>query len=194
MEYPTFRHLLDTAPEEVAAEIYGPRELAPTQPYVPLCIDGASSNPVLEACMAKILREVFEVFKAKQQKYGPGNIAELGLTGILSRLSSDKYQRLKRIIPQVQAVHDAGKDWADDDDVETVTDSLLDAADYPAIMLAYFRGWWPEAPADPDRPPRFIIEDGNVYIEDGESKRKLDIDGEALDLLLAVLHQVPEFE
>lgn len=72
------------------------------------------------------------VFDERHAKYGPGNIAAFGLTGCVVR-ASDKIERLKRAV-----MLDAGEF-----DDESVTDSLIDLANYALIGLACLRGEWP---------------------------------------------------
>jgi len=64
---------------------------------VQLEINGTSGDKALEAHMATLLQELFEIFKAKQADYGPGNIAMGGEKGCLIR-ANDKLQRLWQLV------------------------------------------------------------------------------------------------
>ena len=99
-----------------------------------LLIDGKSKNPELEEKLALVFQDAFEMWKEKQLKYGPNNIAQLGRSGILDRMFSDKYQRLLRF--------NSGEA---PDEGEGEEDAWLDNVNYSAMGLMVYRGWWPGA-------------------------------------------------
>ncbi len=103
-----------------------------------LKIDGKSKVPELEQAIAGVFLEAFELWKSKQLKYGPKNIAQLGRVGILDRIQSDKFQRLKRFV--YEKAPDSG------DDAEE--DAWLDCVNYAAMGLMVYRGDWPDAAKD----------------------------------------------
>lgn len=72
-----------------------------------------------------------KVFDHKQGKYGPGNIAEFGETGVLIR-STDKIKRLGNLWRTNQDPQD-----------ETKEDSWGDLANYGLIALMCRWGFWP---------------------------------------------------
>ena len=100
---------------------------------VQLEINGTSGDKELEGHMATLFLELFEIFKAKQADYGPGNIAIGGEKGCLIR-TNDKLQRLWQLV------------WGDKENSvknESVEDTWLDLADYALIALLVRRGEWP---------------------------------------------------
>jgi hypothetical protein len=103
-----------------------------------LVADGKSGLIDLEVRIACTFGEAFELWKVKQQKYGPHNIAQLGRAGVLDRMMSDKGQRLKRFIYE-QAPEDG-------DDAEE--DAWLDCINYSAMGLMLYRNQWPGAVRD----------------------------------------------
>jgi hypothetical protein len=106
-------------------------------PHVYLRIEGTSGNPELEEEIALVFRRAFELWKEKQIKYGPNNIAQLGRPGILDRMFSDKYQRLKRFV-YGQAP----------DEGEGELDAWIDCINYAAMGVMVYEGTWPGAASD----------------------------------------------
>jgi len=102
---------------------------------VELVLDGSSGSPRLEANMAHLMQEVFNLWKAKQKSYGPHNISTFGLKGVVVRLW-DKMQRIVRLT------------WLEMDNPlqnETIRDTLLDIADYGLIATLVYDGKWPKS-------------------------------------------------
>lgn len=100
-------------------------------------VDGSSGDPDLERAWLLVADSVFEVFKDRQRKYGPRNIAKTGEMGVIVRLN-DKIERLNNLL-----LEGRGKDVED----ETAIDTWIDAADYPIIALLCVYGFWPNAPS-----------------------------------------------
>jgi len=97
----------------------------------------ASVDGGLEADMAAELARILALFRERQAKYGPKNIAEFGEVGVLVRLY-DKLARLRNFY------FDGGAgDMAD----ESVEDAWSDISCYAAIALVCKRGRWPGAMA-----------------------------------------------
>lgn len=101
---------------------------------VALSCDGSSGDQSLESTMAGIFKELFILWKDRQKKYGPGNIAAFMDTGCLVR-GHDKMARLRH-------VYIDGKGAEVDD--ESVEDSWKDLANYAAMGLACKRDLWPK--------------------------------------------------
>jgi len=72
-----------------------------------------------------------QVFDYKQSKYGPGNIAEFGTTGVMIR-ATDKIKRLANLWRKGETPTD-----------ETIEDSWGDLANYGLIALMCRWGAWP---------------------------------------------------
>lgn len=104
-----------------------------------LRVDGASGHPALEAEMARLYRAAFNIWKERQRKYGTGNIARRGSSGILVRLD-DKLARLDRTLSVNKETQSA--DFAD----ETLTDTCLDVANYILMLQLCEAGKWPGWP------------------------------------------------
>jgi hypothetical protein len=100
---------------------------------VELTCDGSSDAPELEREIARRFAMAFEIWKQRQRKYGPGNIARRGPVGVFVRME-DKLERIAGVILE-------GK--ADDQADETVRDTMLDVANYAVILLACYEGVWP---------------------------------------------------
>lgn len=109
-----------------------------------------------EEAVDRILAEMRAVMIERQRKYGPENIREQGVLGVLMRARNDKMNRLHRFYEREQVremclAHGMPQevldrylpvlsgDFADD----SVEDAHLDAANYVGpIGLMLRRGWW----------------------------------------------------
>lgn len=87
-----------------------------------------------QAMMQALADEALALCAQRQRKYGPTNITRVTdpLYGLAVRLG-DKVARLEHLRSTGQ-----GDDSAD----ESVTDTLMDIANYALIGLAVQRGWW----------------------------------------------------
>jgi hypothetical protein len=99
---------------------------------VELVVDGTSGDPELEEFLARTMQEYLELWKTKQNSYGPGNIAAFGDAGCAIR-AMDKVQRLRRH-------YFLGKDVTLAN--ETIEDTWLDLLGYAAMGLMCKRGQW----------------------------------------------------
>jgi len=102
---------------------------------VELHVDGSSGDIDLEHDMAHLMKEIFELWKAKQKSYGPHNISTFGLRGVVVRLW-DKMQRIVRMT--WNGVNNPLPN-------ESVRDTLLDIACYGLIATLVFDDAWPES-------------------------------------------------
>ncbi len=95
----------------------------------------------LDCCLADMRRIMVE----RQDKYGPSNIIQQGLYGVVTRASADKIARVKgalngRLV-RGEVVLDPIADGSEAAD--TFEDGLIDAANYLGpIALMLHRGWW----------------------------------------------------
>jgi len=101
---------------------------------ITLVADGFSGDQDLEYAMAKILKELFDIFKKKQKSYGPKNISTFGERGVVVRMN-DKLQRLIRLV---------WEDVANPLQDESIRDTYIDMADYALIAILVREGVWPE--------------------------------------------------
>jgi hypothetical protein len=99
---------------------------------VTLQIDGSSGDAHLEHILAKVFEEYLALWKVKQRKYGPNNIAACGKEGVVIRLN-DKVQRLRRF----------NFDGIVGDKEGSEEDAWLDALGYAAMGLIVYRQQWP---------------------------------------------------
>ena len=100
---------------------------------ITLDVDGSSGDKTLELDIAQAMQEAFNIFKERQRKYGPGNIAAFGEVGCVVR-ATDKLARLRNLY-----VNGVGGSVAD----ETAEDTWHDLANYALIGLLCHRGKWP---------------------------------------------------
>jgi len=100
---------------------------------IELDVDGSSGDKTLELDIAQAMQAAFAIFKERQAKYGPGNIAAFGEVGCVVR-ATDKLARLRNLY-----VNGAGGASLD----ETAEDTWLDLANYGLIGLLCHRGKWP---------------------------------------------------
>jgi len=106
---------------------------------VALVSDGSSGDVALEDAIASQMAALFELFKQRQRKYGPGNIAAFGDLGVCVR-AQDKLARLRH--------HYFGGGAGDMAD-ESVEDAWRDLAVYAVIALVCRNGRWPGWSAKP---------------------------------------------
>lgn len=100
---------------------------------VGLVADGSSGDSELEFRIAAEMAKLFVLFKDRQRKYGPANIAAFGDLGVAVR-ASDKLARLRH--------HYFGGGAGDMAD-ESVDDAWSDLAVYAVIALVCRHGGWP---------------------------------------------------
>ena len=98
-----------------------------------------------EEGLDKVLAEMRAIMVERQNKYGPENIKQQGLLGVLTRAQDDKIERIKGAlngsVVRGRVVLDPITDGEQADD--TFEDGCLDAANYIGpIMLMLKRGWW----------------------------------------------------
>lgn len=92
-----------------------------------------------------VLAEMRTIMVERQAKYGPENIRQQGLYGVLTRAAADKVARIFRAINGKVVNGVVVLDPIDDgtEAADTFEDGLLDAANYfGPIALMVKRGWW----------------------------------------------------
>ena len=104
--------------------------------YVALEVDGTSGDENLEGIMADAFKEIYNLWKERQAKYGPGNIAAFGEIGCVVR-GYDKMARLRHALLE-------GK-GASADAIDSIEDSWKDLTNYAVMGLVSRRGLWPKA-------------------------------------------------
>src|SRR3990167_333388 len=104
---------------------------------VTLVADGTSGDADLEYKLCLVMQEYLAIWKVKQRKYGPANIAEMGKPGLVIR-SNDKQKRLIRFV-----LEGIQEDTEGDEE-----DAWFDKAGYALMGVMVSRGWWPDCPPD----------------------------------------------
>jgi hypothetical protein len=105
---------------------------------------GDSGDEELEKAWLRAARKVFELFCMKQRSYGVQNIADLGKSGVASRLN-DKIKRLlnmynnEGLVTLITECPHCGEAITD----ETELDTWMDIADYGIIGMMVLKGDWP---------------------------------------------------
>lgn len=101
-----------------------------------------------ETAQVMVSGEYLQTNLERHKKYGPKNIANFGLVGIVLRIN-DKAARLKAAIEQ--AIADPPEGWngdlatlplPDEHVDDTVEDALKDISNYGVIGGMWLRGWW----------------------------------------------------
>src|SRR3990172_6694325 len=92
----------------------------------------------------KVFDECFDLLVASQVKYGPKNVEQQGLYGLLVRMRDDKLNRIQRAL-NGSIVN--GQIVLDDIDLtgeegDTLEDAYKDLANYAVISLILLRGEW----------------------------------------------------
>lgn len=87
----------------------------------------------LEAEVKKVMTRALDIWRERQVKYGPSNIAATGTLGCFVR-ATDKLARLREVY-----LNQKGADVPD----ESVVDSWLDLLNYAAMGVMCHEGNWP---------------------------------------------------
>jgi hypothetical protein len=95
-----------------------------------------------EAEFQKIYSEAFSLLVAKQRRYGNSNIEQLGLHGVIGRISFDKVSRALKFMNGRVVNGKVELDRMDEGTEESLEDTLLDIANYALIAVALRRGLW----------------------------------------------------
>lgn len=122
-------------------------------PVIPLMRD-SQGRPFFEYLLWPYYAEAFATLVQRQRAYGPTNIAEAGVAGVLEQARN----KIERASAQLTGRVEAGKivlDPMDGEVMATFHDSLIDLANYAIITLALSEGnWTREMVLHPDRPAR----------------------------------------
>lgn len=102
-----------------------------------LFVDGS-----FEAEFQKIYSQAFSLLVLKQRRYGNSNIEQLGLHGVISRISFDKVSRALKFLNGRVVNGKVELDPMDSGADESLEDTLLDIANYALIAVALKRGVW----------------------------------------------------
>lgn len=112
------------------------------EPYRDL-VEKINREPTFQDTFQDIFDQAFDLLVQRQIKYGPNNIAQQGMWGVLTRIADDKISRIKRAfsgsIVNGQIQLDPIPEGDTDD---TFEDACLDLINYGAILLALKRGEW----------------------------------------------------
>ena len=122
-------------------------------PVIPLLRD-SQGRPFFEYLLWPYYAEAFGTLVQRQRAYGPTNIAEAGVAGVLEQARN----KIERASAQLTGRVEAGKivlDPMDGAAMATFHDSLVDLANYAIITLALSENnWTRDMVLHPDRPTR----------------------------------------
>lgn len=113
----------------------------------------SDDDQTFEKVFGKIYNEAYDLLCQKQARYGDSNIEQLGLHGVISRIGNDKIARARKFLQGKVVDGQVILDPLDPDTDESLTDTLLDIANYALIAVALKRGLW-GAPMERDLPER----------------------------------------
>ena len=101
------------------------------------------SDATFEDVFEEIFKEALDLLIERQHKYGPDNIANQGIYGIITRIADDKIARVRTAMNGKVTNGKIFIDPIEDREAEdTFEDALLDIANYALIALAIKRGLW----------------------------------------------------
>lgn len=101
------------------------------------------SDPTFEDVFEGIFDEALELLIERQRKYGPDNIANQGIYGIITRIADDKIARVRTSLNgTVVNGRVVVNPIVDREAQDTFEDALLDIANYALIAIALKRGLW----------------------------------------------------
>ena len=122
-------------------------------PAIPMLMD-SQGRPFFEYLLWPYYAEAFGTLVQRQRAYGPTNIAEAGVAGVLEQARN----KIERASAQLTGRVEGGKivlDPMDGASMATFHDSLIDLANYAIITLALSENnWTRDMVLYPDRPTR----------------------------------------
>lgn len=96
-----------------------------------------------EATFAALYQEAFDILVARQRKYGPENIASMGIMGVTTRLADDKVNRIRRALTGKVVNGEVHLDPIPEGEAgDTWEDGNFDASNYGIINIALHRDEW----------------------------------------------------
>lgn len=114
-----------------------------------------------EKVFASIYNEAYDLLCEKQARYGDANIEQLGLHGVVSRIGNDKIARARKFLQGKVVDGQVILDPLSADTDESLTDTLLDIANYALIAIALKRGLW-GSPMERDLPERSKLNEPTI--------------------------------
>jgi hypothetical protein len=125
----------------------------PEKEQLPILHDG-QGRPFFEYLLFPYYAEAFEILVERQGKYGPKNILDAGVYGVVEQLRN----KVERASAQLHGTVVDGRVALEPMNEETkkvFRDSLLDLANYSIITLALSEGLWvADMVLDPTKPAR----------------------------------------
>jgi hypothetical protein len=97
-----------------------------------------------EGTFAEIYSEALQILIDRQRKYGPENIREQGIFGIMTRIGNDKLERVRQCLNGSVKNGRIALEPIDSgtEENDTFEDALIDIANYALIAVALHRGVW----------------------------------------------------
>jgi hypothetical protein len=108
----------------------------------PTATDPKPLETTFEDVFDGIAFEGLKILYDRQRKYGPENIRQQGLWGILTRIKDDKIERVRAALNGSIKRGVIVLDEIADENDETFEDALFDISNYALIMIAVKRGIW----------------------------------------------------
>ena len=109
------------------------------------------SDQSFEQTFAEIYSEAYKLLCDKQERYGDANIEQLGIHGVISRIAHDKSARAKKFLNGKIVGGKVVLEPFDDGEEESMSDTLMDIANYALIAIALQRGKWGRQMDDGER-------------------------------------------
>jgi len=109
------------------------------------------SEQSFEQTFAEIYSEAYKLLCDKQERYGDTNIEQLGIHGVISRIAHDKSARAKKFLNGKIVGGKVVLEPFDDGEDESMSDTLMDIANYALIAVALQRGKWGRQMDDGER-------------------------------------------
>lgn len=128
--------------------------MQPEDEQFPILHDG-KGRPFFESLLFPYYAEAFYILVGRQEKYGPKNILDAGVYGVVEQLRN----KVERASAQLHGSVVDGRVKLEPMDEETkkvFRDSLLDLANYSIIALALAEGRWVADMVLDDSPKRYL--------------------------------------
>lgn len=95
-----------------------------------------------EEVFERIYGEAWDIMMARQRRYGPENIKQQGIHGVVTRIGQDKLSRVKNTLNGSVVSGEVILREMTEDERAVAEDAFFDIANYALICIALMRKEW----------------------------------------------------
>jgi hypothetical protein len=101
-----------------------------------------SEQESFEQVFSGIYQEAWDIMMERQARYGPENIRQQGLHGVVTRIGQDKMSRIKNTMNGNVVAGEVLLKELTEKDMAVAEDAFFDIANYALICISLLRGRW----------------------------------------------------